>query len=214
MAETIYQLVMSAGPNPGKIFPLEKNEIFLGRDLTNDIVVNDAEISRRHARLVRQDSGYVIEDLGSTNGTHVNGQRISTPYALRGGETITLGEHVSLAYEAKSYDPDATIAASQATEAANFPPPIQPAVPPPSPPPPPSSAAPMPPPPSYSGQVPSGPISVEPAAPPRKRGVNIWLIVIAVVLLLCICACAAIIWYVDSQNLYCQIAPTLFNCPP
>jgi hypothetical protein len=31
--------------------------------------------------------------------------------------------------------------------------------------------------------------------------------------LLCLCACAVVIWYVDSQNLYCQIAPTIFNCP-
>ncbi len=99
MAVSSYQFVMNAGPTPGKEFPLEKDELFIGRDLTNDIVINDAEISRRHARLVSQAGGYVLEDLGSTNGTFVNGQRLASPYILRPGETVTLGEHVTLTYE-------------------------------------------------------------------------------------------------------------------
>lgn len=63
--------------------------MFIGRDLTNDIVINDAEISRRHARLISQAGGYVLEDLGSTNGTFINGQRLASPYILRPGETVT-----------------------------------------------------------------------------------------------------------------------------
>ncbi len=114
MAESTFQLVMNSGPNPGKEFPLEKGEVFIGRDLTNDLVINDAEVSRRHARLVAQAGGYILEDLGSTNGTFVNGQRLMGPYILRSGETVTLGEHVSLLFQEVRIDPDATMVASSA----------------------------------------------------------------------------------------------------
>ena len=107
-------MVMNSGPNPGKEFPLEKGEVFIGRDLTNDLVINDAEVSRRHARLVAQAGGYILEDLGSTNGTFVNGQRLMGPYILRSGETVTLGEHVSLLFQETKIDPDATMVASPA----------------------------------------------------------------------------------------------------
>ena len=46
-----FQIVIRSGPTPGKTYPLVKSEIFIGRDLSNDIVINDPEISRRHARL-------------------------------------------------------------------------------------------------------------------------------------------------------------------
>lgn len=209
MAETTYQLVMSAGPTPSKAFPLEKNEIFIGRDLTNDIVINDAEISRRHARLVRQDEGYVLEDLGSTNGTFVNGQRLTGPYFLRSGEAITLGEHVTLGYEASTFDPDATIATSQATAQAA--PPVKPQpvqvfsnlkpTPPPTP---------VPPPPSYSGQVPSGPMAVEPPAP--RRPLPVWLIVVIVLIVLCLCVIVVVGFAIDRANAWCTFLPFIPGC--
>ena len=107
-----YQLTMRSGPTPGKVFPLEKGEIILGRDLSCDIVVGDAEISRRHTRLYAQGGGYIIEDLGSTNGTTVNGQRLMGPYMLRPGEQVTLGEHVVLVYEAPQANMNATMASA------------------------------------------------------------------------------------------------------
>lgn len=96
----INRLVLNSGPNQGKEFPLEKAELFIGRDIGNDIVINDPEISRRHARIYLQGNTYIIEDLGSTNGTTVNGQKLTGPYMLRPGEQITFGEHVNLAFEA------------------------------------------------------------------------------------------------------------------
>lgn len=110
MVSTTYQLTMRSGPTPGKIFPLEKDELLMGRDMSSDIVINDAGVSRRHAHLVRQENGYLVEDLGSTNGTSVSGQRLMGPYQLHSGEAFTLGESVTLVYEAITYDPDATIA--------------------------------------------------------------------------------------------------------
>lgn len=110
MASQSFQLVMRVGPSPGKIFSLTKNEIVLGRDIDNEIVINDAEISRRHTRLLIQEGGYIVEDLGSTNGTFVNGQKITGPHVLEPNQTIRMGENVTLSYEVAGFDPDATIA--------------------------------------------------------------------------------------------------------
>ena len=221
MPDSSFQLVMSAGPTPGKEFPLEKNEVFIGRDLTNDIVINDAEVSRRHARLVAQPGGYILEDLGSTNGTFVNGQRLMGPYILRPGETVTLGEHVSLAFEKVKVDPDATVVSSTLTPTPeNVPPPApvfpEPVAPQPAPPPPvyiPSPAAPPPPPVSFAGQVPEGPaVVVEPPRPAKKRSSAVWIIVVVLILLLLICACVAFFYYVDANALWCKFFPFIPGC--
>ena len=58
-----FQLIMRSGPTPGAAFMLEGDQLTIGRDATNDIVINDAEISRRHARLTFQGGKYVLEDL-------------------------------------------------------------------------------------------------------------------------------------------------------
>ncbi|MFZ6026353.1 MAG: FHA domain-containing protein [Chloroflexota bacterium] len=120
MAPANFQLVMQSGPTPGKSYPLEKNEIFIGRDINNDIVISDAEISRKHSRLVSQGGGYTIEDMGSTNGTFVNGQRLMGPHALTSGELIMLGENVGLAFEAIGFDINATVVGSGSGASATF----------------------------------------------------------------------------------------------
>ena len=106
-----FKLILKSGTGTGTEYPLEKTEIFLGRDLSNDIVINDPEVSRRHARLVLTGNAYAIEDLGSTNGTFLRGQRLTAPVVLTPGENITLGENVVIAYEFIPIDPDATVAA-------------------------------------------------------------------------------------------------------
>lgn len=118
----ISRFVMNAGPTPGKDFPLEKAEIFIGRELTNDIVINDGEVSRRHARIFAQAGQYAIEDLGSTNGTFINGERLMGPMILRPGMVVALGEQISLVFEVVQPPADATIAAPMMR------PPVQPAV--------------------------------------------------------------------------------------
>lgn len=106
-----FRLILRSGSGSGTEFPLDKTEIFLGRDLSNDIVINDPEVSRRHARLVLTGNTYAIEDLGSTNGTFLRGQRLAGPVVLTPGEAITIGENVLLGYEFIPVDPDATVAA-------------------------------------------------------------------------------------------------------
>ena len=108
MTSLSLRLVMRSGPTPGQAFELVKDEISIGRGTTNDIVIHATEVSRQHARLTLQSGGYLIEDAGSTNGTYVDGQRLIGPHLLRPGETIYLGEKISLEVEA-IYDDDATL---------------------------------------------------------------------------------------------------------
>lgn len=106
-----FRLIMQTSTGARTEYPLEKAEIFLGRDLSNDIVINDPEVSRRHARLVKTGNVYAIEDLGSTNGTFLRGQRLSGLVVLISGEIVTFGEKVLLKYEETPIDPNATVAA-------------------------------------------------------------------------------------------------------
>src|SRR4030067_769191 len=105
-----YQLIMRTGPTPGAAYTLEVDQLMIGRDSTNEIVINDAEVSRRHARLTFQGGKYVLEDLGSTNGTFVNGQRLAGPVVLKPGDVVSLGEQIVLMYDAINMDPGATMA--------------------------------------------------------------------------------------------------------
>ena len=101
----------------------------VGRDVTNEIVIGDAEMSRQHARLTRTPGGYVIEDLGSTNGTFINGERLMAPRVLNPGDLVGMGETVTMTFDAVSPETAETVA-RQAAEPAKAAPPVQPAPPP------------------------------------------------------------------------------------
>lgn len=65
----------------------------LGRSATNDIVVDDGKVSRRHALIHKQDDAeYWVIDLGSGNGTYLNGRRVTQPTKLGDGDTLALGD--------------------------------------------------------------------------------------------------------------------------
>ena len=223
MASQSFQFVMRTGPNPGKVFEVSKSEIYIGRDINNDIVINDAEISRKHARLILQAGEYVLEDLGSTNGSYVNGQRLMGPHVLRPGETVLFGENVSLAFDA-GYDADSTMIASpEQSPAFTTPPPTQEAyVPPPqqADPVPPTPAPTPSPEPAYSGQVPPGPEqSYQTPAPPltpapapgKSNRTLLYAGCGCAVVLLCVLVAAAFAF--DTLNLYCTPPfDVLFAC--
>lgn len=206
MAQT-FQLAVRSGPNAGKVYSIDKNELFIGRETGNDIIIPDPEVSRRHARVFLQGANYVLEDLGSTNGTSVNSQRLAGPYVLRPGETITLGEHVSLVFEAPIMDPDATMAsAAVRPPVAPPPPPVvpqyqqQPRYTPPPPPPPPVAA--------YNQPPAQQPTYEEPYVPERRF--PSWAIILIVLLLFIICVCGVFLYVIDSQNMWCDLFPFLF----
>ena len=200
-----YRLVLKSGANAGQTFPLDAPEMTIGREPSNEIVVTDPEVSRRHARLYLQGQNYVIEDNGSTNGTSVNGQRLVGPYILRPGEMVTLGENTHLLFEEMVIDPDATRVSVRPPVESMPPqqlkrtgplgsgqPPVQPAQPAPVYEPAPMDSG-------YSGQIPSQPEEVKP-----RRRLSPIVIVLIIVVILGLCACLAF-WAFDTLNLYCQV---------
>jgi pSer/pThr/pTyr-binding forkhead associated (FHA) protein len=159
----------------------------VGRDVSNDLVINDAEVSRNHARLTAQSGGYLIEDLASTNGTFVIGQRLIGPKLLNPGDVIGLGETVVLEYD-QQIDAGATVIAPPrvAEELATTPP----RAPEPEPEPPPTIAEPMverPPEPVPPPVTAPPPITAPPPAP-RRDNRNLYLGLGCGCLTLCLCA--------------------------
>ena len=189
-----FQLIMRSGPTPGAAFTLEGDQLTIGRDATNDIVINDAEVSRRHARLTFQGGKYVLEDLGSTNGTFVNGQRLAGPRVLKAGEVVSFGEQIILVFEVVNVDAGATVVSPRA---AAVPSSSRPAMPPP------------PPPVEYAGSVPASPTPL--AAEPGRR-TNLTPFIIAAVTLFCLCSCIGILWYIDANYLWCTFFPFISGC--
>jgi hypothetical protein len=211
MTSGTFQFTMREGPTPGKVFSLSKSELTIGRELNNDIVINAAEVSRKHTRLIFQAGNYVIEDLGSTNGTFVNGQRLSGPHVLMPGDHVMLGDAVALVYESAAYDPNATMVSSPMRPSTQ---PPQPQAPPPYVPP--QQQYQSPPVPSYSGQVPQGPSAGpqygEPE--PEDTGRRTWLLAgIGCLVVLCIVVVAGAFIF-DAMNLYCTPPfNAVFACP-
>ena len=127
MANDSYQLVVRNAPQSGltagQVIALEDDVLTLGRDPLSDIILDDAEVSRHHAKLVRQAAGYEIQDMGSTNGSFVDGKRLGgEPLALKPGQVVMLGSNVTLVYQAiVAVDPLATVVAPAAAVQEEFP---------------------------------------------------------------------------------------------
>jgi len=94
----VASLFVIQGADQGKRFEFKSGPVALGRDTSNPIRLHDTEISRRHAELRLEREGYRIVDLGSANGTYVNGQPVDqTP--LQSGDRVQLGQTVMLFHE-------------------------------------------------------------------------------------------------------------------
>lgn len=111
-------LVNTQSSAPPKEFELIRSELVIGRDDGVDIVIPTPAVSRRHARLMMENNGYVIEDLGSSNGTFVNGDRLIGRRALTHGDEIRLGQAITLNFSAPGEE---ATAAHQAAPAAREP---------------------------------------------------------------------------------------------
>ncbi len=84
---------LALGSQPYTSLKVAGQVTILGRAKTCDIVLDDHHVSRRHARLVRSGQQVTIEDLGSSHGTFVNGQRITAPKVLRPGDLVAIGRY-------------------------------------------------------------------------------------------------------------------------
>jgi hypothetical protein len=82
--------VWSAGPS--RLVPLVADQVAVGREASDGVALpGDDNVSRLHAVLQRYSTGWAVRDLGSTNGTYVNGQKIVGERALRAGDEIRIG---------------------------------------------------------------------------------------------------------------------------
>ncbi len=195
-----YHLIIRRGPKPGQIYPLLAPTISIGRDPMSDIVLNDPEVSRFHAQLAQTDDGYEIQDMGSTNGTFVAGQRLgSEPVVLAPGEEVAFGSGLSLTYEVTGSGAEAATFIETAPKPETAVPDMS------SPPPPAQNYTPPTPPQSAPPLVPAG----DDAAAARKKKRNLTIIVVILVLLCCCCGFIAFMWYYGGDWLIEQIGGQL-----
>ncbi len=86
-----FQLTIAEGKEAGKEFEFEQDSVLIGRVNECDVVLYDAGISRRHCRIFAEGGTYFVEDLGSSNGTQVNGKLVKQKQALEEGDKLSLG---------------------------------------------------------------------------------------------------------------------------
>ena len=97
-------LVAQEGPLKGQRWPLSRT-LVIGREANCEIVIPDRQISRFHARLTLTPEGIILEDLGSKNGTHHNGNLLSAPVMLQDGDKV----QISYVQEFLFFTSDATV---------------------------------------------------------------------------------------------------------
>lgn len=84
-------LVVKEGPLSGTVIPLGSTQVTIGRAPDSTLVINDDYASSRHARLYPSEGSWIIEDLGSTNGTWIDRTRITSPTVLAPGVPLRIG---------------------------------------------------------------------------------------------------------------------------
>ena len=97
-AQVYCKIVVEEGPVPGREFELFPLETIIGRDASADLTIQAPVVSRHHARIVRQQGQYFLEDLGSSNGTFLNGKRLEKYQALAHDDVINLGQSITLRF--------------------------------------------------------------------------------------------------------------------
>jgi hypothetical protein len=91
-------LFVKEGQLAGQEWTLETDAVTIGRGSDCTIVLPERAVSRHHARIERRNQGYFLVDLGSRNGTHVNGKEVNQPYLLQDGDEIQIALCVKLSF--------------------------------------------------------------------------------------------------------------------
>jgi pSer/pThr/pTyr-binding forkhead associated (FHA) protein len=89
----MYKLVISDDEGHATVVPLLRDEITIGRQEGNTIRLTERNVSRSHARLLKRNGSYIVEDLGSYNGVTVNGERIDEKAELDSGDQLGIGDY-------------------------------------------------------------------------------------------------------------------------
>lgn len=79
------------GPDRGARHPLSGRATTIGREMSNDITLTDEQVSRQHAKIISMKGSFFIQDLGSSNGTYVNGEK-EEEAILETGDVLLLGQ--------------------------------------------------------------------------------------------------------------------------
>lgn len=84
-------LISTRGAVSGSRYLLDEDKVTVGRDPSNDIMLDDGTVSREHAMFIRENGRYRIEDVGSLNGTYVNRRRVDS-VELHSGDELMIGK--------------------------------------------------------------------------------------------------------------------------
>ncbi len=96
--QDVAMLMVREGASPRRQWSLQGAVVVIGRGEDCHIVIEDRQASRHHARITQTEDGYVLEDLGSKNGTFLNGQPLTTPTVLKDGDEIGIAFAAKLAF--------------------------------------------------------------------------------------------------------------------
>src|ERR1700730_1221177 len=99
------EISIDTGDGSRERFPLASERVTIGRSRDSDIFLPDQWLSRHHAEVLHKDASFFLHDLGSKNGTLLNGEPVHGDRRLRHGDVITLGEHV-LTFSIEEVDED------------------------------------------------------------------------------------------------------------
>ncbi len=96
--DEVAMLILQRGGQGSQRWRLDRPEVLIGRTPEADIILPDRQVSRRHARVFRQEDAYFIEDLHSKNGTWINGQPLHGVRRLEDGDEIQIALRFKLAF--------------------------------------------------------------------------------------------------------------------
>src|SRR5215467_8284773 len=108
----------------------DKTEVTIGRVQGNDIILPKGNVSKRHSRIVLKDGKFIIVDLKSTNGTYVNGRKITSPLVIKPSDKIYIGDFILAVEDGEGAmaAPGVAVAAAPAPKKAPPPMPSRPAI--------------------------------------------------------------------------------------
>src|SRR5512142_318105 len=104
--EPMFTIIIQEKGGEQRRMVFNKPEVTIGRVQGNDIVLPKGNVSKRHARIVLKDGKFIIVDLKSTNGTYVNGRKITSPLVVKDSDKIYIGDFIVGVDEAANADGD------------------------------------------------------------------------------------------------------------